>query len=530
MSESFPRAWSSLLSARGYAEHPDRVSLIETHISWVLLAGRFAFKIKRPVRLAFIDQSSLARREWLCREELRLNRRFAPELYLGVVPITFQHGEARIGGEGAAIEYAVCMRRFDASQQLDWLLAHGGIQPNELAAFGRRLAQLHARLPAAGCGNPWGHGDAQRELVLRNFDETCAAAAALGGPDELEGLRPSLMAKLDATRRCLEIRRSEQRVRECHGDLHARNIARIDGRLTPFDCLEFADALRWIDVADEVALLLVDLESRGCALHAYAYWSAWLEVSGDYGSLRVLDLYKAHRALVRAKVAALNLHGGLSEPEQRTLRKEHQALIAAAGRALSVRSGWLVMLSGLSGSGKSWLAQRLAPALGLVHLRSDLERKRLAGPDSLGHSGSDPGRGLYAPATTAAVYDHLALSTEAILGGGYGVIVDATFLRFEQRQRFAAIGAQFGAGSLLLLCHSEPEVLRQRLLRRQREATDPSEADARVLEWQLRQREPISPNEHPRPIEIDTQRADAVGFALAQLRHSGLTASPPAAS
>jgi len=497
---------------------PGSVELVETHISWVLLAGEFAYKVKRPVHLAFVDQSTLARREFLCGEELRLNRRFAPELYLGVVPITIENGEARMGGAGEPVDYAVRMRRFEPDQQLDRLLEHGGIAPAELAAFGRRLAQLHARLPIATVADPWGGAQALRELMLRNLNEACDAARVTGCEVAIEALRPGLLAKLEALSPRLERRRAEQRVRECHGDLHTRNIARVAGALVAFDCLEFEPAFRWIDVADEAALLLVDLERRGCGRHAQAFWNAYLECSGDYDSLRVLDLYKAHRALVRAKVAALSLHESLPAVTQSGLQVEHRELIAAAERALSVRPVWLVLVSGLSGSGKTWLAQRLAPELGLVHIRSDLERKRLAGLDPLAHSGSGLGSDLYAAATTGAVYEHLARSAEAVLDGDYGVIVDATFLRREQRRRFAELAARPGVRSALLHCQAEPQVLRRRLIERQRLGSDPSEADVRVLEWQLRECEPIDPAECGTLMEVDTQRGDAVDRTLARLR------------
>jgi len=521
MSDTFPNELKALLNARAYPHPTDSVTLLETHISWVLLAGKFAYKIKRPVCLAFVDQRSLERRHFLCLEELRLNRRFAPTLYLEVVGITLRSGEARIGGTGHAVEYAVRMRRFDRAQELDQLLANRGIEPVELARFGRRVAQLHARLPQASSTNSWGNPAAVRELILGNFEETLRAAGPIGSAREVEALRAPLSHKLDSSEAWLRQRREAGFVREAHGDLHSRNIARVDGELLAFDCLEFEPSFRWIDVADETSLLIVDLEARGWPLHAHAFWSGYLDQSGDYGGHRVLDLYKAHRALVRAKVAALTM-GRSTASEDQMLLEEYRALLRSAGLALAPREALLLMIGGVSGSGKTWLARHLAPALQMTHVRSDVERKRLGGLDLSARSDSNLGQNLYSPVMNDAVYARLCECAEAILSGGHIALIDATFSRRATRRRFVALAARLGVRVAMIHCQAELPILRARLAERGRIGRDVSEADERVLDWQLQRFEPGEPDEGMEIIEVDTTRPDAVACAEAQIRKAFL--------
>ena len=516
---SFPAALRALLSPKAYPHPAGSVTLVETHISWVLLAGAFAYKIKRPVYLPFLDQSSLERRHFLCLEELRLNRRFAPALYLDVVGIGLQDGEARIGAENAAIEYAVRMHRFDRVQELDQLLADRAVEPPALAQFGRDLAQLQARLPRAQAGDSWGRPETLRIIVMKNFDELLQAAATISTIRKVEPIRAALLQKLESVESSLQQRRDTGYVREGHGDLHTRNIVRIDGRLLPFDCVDFEPAFRWIDVADEAALLLMELEARGWPQHAQAFWAGWLESSGDYGAHRVLDLYKAHRALVRAKVAALSMDPATPPAERLPLLDEHCALLKSADRALAPRPVLLLLIGGVSGSGKTWLAQRLAPALRMIHVRSDCERRRLGGLGSVARSNSDLGQDLYSPAMTEAVYQRLSECAEAILAGNHSALIDATFSSRDKRRRFAALASRVGVRIGMIHCQAELPVLRARLAERQRAGQDLSEADSSVLDWQLQRREPVADNEGIEVIELDTTRPALAAVAEAAVRN-----------
>jgi aminoglycoside phosphotransferase family enzyme/predicted kinase len=508
---SFPDHLHALLYPRAYP-HPVRtVDLVETHISWVLLTGRFAYKIKRPVHYSFIDLRRSAQRRRLCHEEVRLNRRFAPELYLGVRAIRRRQGEARIGGSGRIIEHAVSMRQFPRTQELDALLTARRIEPSELEAFGGDLARVHERLPVAHTRQSWGRPATQAAGIRDNAAEWLRAAEALGDISDLRALKASLEAWTAAALPLLERRFVAGRVRECHGDLHAGNIVRCGARLLPFDCLEFDPALRWIDVADEVSFLLADLHARQRPLHAQAFLSGYLTASGDYQACLLTPVFRAHRALVRAKVMALTaLAGGTAGVARRTARHCHARYVECARRALAPQRPRLVLMCGLSGSGKTWLARRLAPALGAVHLRSDIERKRLAGLAPLARSASAVARGLYARAVTAAVYAHLAECATDTVAGGYTTIVDASFAAPGDRARFRALAAHLGIDLQIVYCHAPRRLLESRIRQRSHRADDPSEANLEVLHWQVRHFTPPAVHEAGAIL-------DAAQFAPAEL-------------
>ena len=520
MSPALPASLAGLLEPRAYPHPVDAVRLIETHVSWVLLAGELAYKLKRPVHYPFIDLRAPARRRFLCEEELRLNRRFAPQLYLDVCRIIEDGGKARIAPEGAdgrILEYAVRMRRFRSEDELDRLLQRREIDPCELEAFGRRLAALHESFAAAGADSPWGRPADVCELLLKNLLECAAASGVFGAADNVRALHGALQRALAKCTATMESRRAAGRVRECHGDLHARNVVRLNGELVAFDCLEYEPAFRWIDVADEVAFLCGDLTARERPLHAHAFLGGYLARSGDYCACRVLPLYQAHRALVRAKVAALEAAATAQEPDRNVLRREHERLVLHAARSLEPPAPALLIMCGLSGSGKTWLARQLAERLLAVHLRSDVERKRLAGLDELARTRSGIAADLYSGRISAAVYERLAQAAEHVLGGGYTVIVDAAFLRREERARFAELGARLGVASRLVRCDAPVETLRSRIAARQRAGRDPSEADDAVLDWQLSHIERLQPDEPLEVMSVDTAGAGALESVLRRL-------------
>ena len=505
--ELLPEELSGLLSPHAYPHPVEGVAVIETPISWVLLAGASAYKIKRPARYPFVDQRMLEYRRWLCEEELRLNRRFAPELYLGVCRIVAAGTHLRMRCDSAdahpVLEYAVRMQRFDAADELDQRLAEGRLALEALESFGRSLADIHATLPSVTEESAWGRPEHVRTLLAANLRECAQAAEVFGRRETVSSLEVALEQRLAEASPAMALRRASGRVRECHGDLHSRNIIVREGRLVPFDCLEYEPAFRWIDVADEIAFLTSDLTARGYRRHAHAFLSAYLQRCGDYHACRVLRLYEAHRALVRGKVAALSA-ATRAETGRSVLRAEFERLVAHAAAALAVRQPRLVLMSGLSGSGKTWIARQLTERLDAVHLRSDVERKRLAGLEPLQPSGSGLATGLYAAEVSERVYDELAREAYDALLGGYTVIVDATFLRRAQRQRFGELGARAQTSTYWVRCTAPLSVLQERLRARAAQGHDPSEADTAVLEWQRQQLEWAAADEGLASIEVES--------------------------
>ncbi len=505
-----PPPLEHLLSPEAYPHPVGTLQLVETHISWVLLTGDFAYKIKRPVRFPFVDLRSFEHRAWLCEQEVALNRRFAPEIYLEVCRITADASGACVNGTGAVLEHAVKMRQFDRGNELDSLLEAGAIEPAELEHFGADLARIHAGLPVAAADSHWGVAQSVRAAIIRNFEECLAAAAVLGDTAELSALRPRIEESVEATMPVIAERHGAGKVRECHGDLHCGNVVRLGSRLVAFDCLEFEPAFRWIDVGDEIAFLSADLESFGRPVHAMAFLRGYLAHSGDYQACRVHRTYAVHRSLVRAKVAALSVGNPADSAALRAGRHKYRRYFRCAWKYLSAPHPRLVLMSGFSGSGKTWLARRLAPLLGAVHLRSDVERKRLAGLSERERSGSSIGEGLYSAAMTRQVNQHLVSAARFVLQGGFTTIVDATFNRRTDRELFANLARELHVPALVIRCNAPEQILRSRISTRTREATDASEADVAVLEWQMRHHEPPSDEEGFVIVEAHTDHPDVV--------------------
>ncbi len=498
--------------------HPE---LRETHVSWIVLTGTVAYKIKKAQKLDFLDASTLERRRHLCEEEIRLNRRLTPELYLDVVAITKDASGLHVGGSGSIVEYAVCMRQFDTSQELPALVARGDIAIDEVTALAERVAEFHSRAAVAPQADSFDYVTQLRNSVLGNV------ATLLSHLDSTAQF-PELGMLIDWTHDSLHtfadrFRKRQQGgfVRECHGDLHAHNIVRWQGRLTPFDCLEFDPKLRWIDVMNDVAFLVMDFAALGRKDLACAFLSRYLERTGDYDGVRLLPFYAVYRAAVRAMVDALSA-------EQHPARhgefyQRLQCRVRTAVDFMQSRSPTLFIMRGPSGSGKSWLSERLVPLVQALRIRSDLERGRLAGaapaaPNEPAHRHDVYAHGAYTPEMTRRVYARLALCAENCLLAGVNAIVDAAFLEREQRRIFQNLADRLGVRFVIVSCTAQEEEMAHRIAARRLARTDPSEADEAILEQQLRHLEPLQADEQAHVMTVDTMLPDPAGAVLANLR------------
>jgi aminoglycoside phosphotransferase family enzyme/predicted kinase len=517
MAGGLPASLAQLLQPEAYPHAVSAITLVETHLSWVLLTGEFSYKIKRPVRYPFVDLRSVERRSFLCREEVRLNSRFAPELYCGVSAITVEGSRLRVDGAGRLLEHAVRMRQFGSDDELDRLLAAHRIEPSELALFGSDLAAVHATLPVAAPGDGFGEAAGIHALILGNLEECAASGRMIGNSADPLTLRAMLERRLQAANGWLTQRLATGRVRECHGDLHCGNVVRLRGHLEAFDCVEFEPRFRWIDVADEIAFLAADLDARGCTAHSHAFLGGYLECGGDYEACRHLDLYKAHRALVRAKVAALRAAEAGQGEERADGSGLYETYVDCARRCLEPRRPRLILMCGLSGSGKTWMARQLAPALSAVHLRSDVERKRF----SAGQSGD-----TYGAEARRQTYQHLAHCASDMVAGGYSVIVDATFQSRADRAPFRKIAGELGIPAWLVHCHAPIGVMEARIRERLHRQDDPSEADVQVLQQQRNAFEPPAGAEGLQIIEADAT-SDAVLAQVVDALGAGRTAAYP---
>ncbi len=479
------------------------VEHLETHISHLFLVGEFAYKVKKPLDLGFLDFSTLEKRHFYCQEELRLNRRMAPGLYLAVVPITRDEaGDYLVEGEREAVEYAVKMRRFDQDRLFDRLSLTGRLI-DELA---QRVAEFHAGLPPAPEESDWGRPEKVWTPVVQNFRQIgeLGCFPALG--ERLERLETRARHFYERLVPLLEQRKRGGWIRECHGDMHLGNIALVDDQVMVFDGIEFNPALRWIDTANDIAFLLMDLERRGMQRFAWRFLNRYLELLGDYQAVALLDFYKAYRAMVRAKVAAIRL--AQEEGADSRLEQEFNEYLAYAETCFADKvEPTLYITFGLSGSGKSRFCLEARERCDLLHLRSDLERKRLFGLSPEADSRSAVEGGIYTPEATERTYGRLAELARSILGAGCSVVVDATFLEASRRQVFRKLAREMGAGYRILAFEAPEQVLRQRIIARAERGGDPSEADLAVLERQLQKRQPLSAQERGEAVVIDTTAA-----------------------
>jgi len=508
-----------LLDPRAYPHPVDRVELLETHISWVLLTGRFAYKVRKPVNLGFVDFSTLERRRQDCEEELRLNRRTAPELYLGIVPIAATPEGLRIGRE-PAVEYAVRMRQFPTPMRLDLQLAEGRLDLADMRRAGQQIAAFHQSLQPWAFPDGVNPGSRAAQPALNNLKHLSGAALTPSQGATLRAVSAWTRAEALRLRVAFTQRYRAGQVRECHGDLHLANLFRRGRRMIPFDGLEFDRDLRTIDVASDVAFLIMDLGARGRQDLAYAFLNSWLQETGDYQALTVLRFYLVYRAMVRVKVAAVRR----AQSSARDQDAQHE-LERYLGLALALTRGHapprLVLMHGLSGSGKTWFSERLMCALPAVRVRSDVERKRLHGLAPESRAGAAPAAGLYSPEATQRTYEALADACAAGLGAGFHMIADATFPDAGRRAQFIELAAVCGARPVIVHCVAEPALLRQRLQHRAAAGGDASDAGLEVLEWQMRSFEAPGPVERSRVVrctpdsgeEIDAlcQRILAVG-------------------
>ena len=492
--EQLPPLIRALLTDPPCYDHAvGQVQLIETHISWVLLTGEYAYKIKKPVDLGFLDFSTLALRQQACADEVRLNRRLAAKMYLGVVAITGSADAPRINGQGSVIEYAVKMRQFSPEATLDRLSERGELGNVHIDQLAARLARFHLNeCSSAPSGSAWGEPETIAKPVAENFQ---LLAERLKDPAERKGLSALQNWCTAEHVRLTPLMRERKRkgmIRECHGDLHLGNLAWVNDDLLIFDCIEFSAALRWIDVMSEVAFCFMDLLHRQHSDLAMRFLNAWLETSGDYEGVALLRYYTVYRALVRAKVAALRAgqSGGSDD-----LRAEVSSCLLLAEQLTQNMPTQLWITRGLSGSGKTTISQSMLQEYGMIRLRSDIERKRLAGLDALAHSGAGIGQGLYTQEAGRRTYQHLSRLTERLLATGWPVIVDAAFLERWQRDLFREIAKRRGVHFQILDIHADIATLRVRVSLRAIGGKDASEADSQVLQHQIETAQPLCDDE-----------------------------------
>ena len=478
--------------------HRPRIS--ETHISWVLLTGRDAYKIKKAVDLGFLDFSTLALRRFYCDEELRLNRRLAPELYLDVVtvggspeePVLCPVMDSRLVKQ-PAIEYAVHMRRFSQSVMMDRMLARGLVSPAHIDRLAAVIAGFHQALPPAAADSPY---CATAEIETAAEQNFAPLPQLLSAPEDLAMLKAVHEASALEFAACeplFQQRAQAGLVRECHGDLHLGNIVLLDDVPTPFDCIEFSAALRWIDVISEISFTVMDLLRRGRPQLAWRLLNAYLEITGDFSGVGVLRFYLAYRAMVRAKIAAIR--AGQRGARLKREMKSCLGYLRLARGCLTRRRAAVIITNGLPGCGKSTVAQIALERLGAIRIRSDVERKRLFGLTPLADSKALLDADIYSQDATQRTYARLRELARNIVAAGFTVIVDAAFVLRSERGIFRSLAHELDVPFVIASVQTDAALLSERLTLRSKRRNDPSEANVDVLEKLLGFQEPLQQEE-----------------------------------
>ncbi|UKO96655.1 bifunctional aminoglycoside phosphotransferase/ATP-binding protein [Nostoc sp. UHCC 0870] len=477
----------------GFYPHPvqEPIQLIQTHVSYVLLTGDYAYKLKKPVNFGFLDFSTLEKRQHFCQEELRLNKRGAAELYLEVLPITLEGEQHILGGTGDPVEYTVKMRQFPQETLLSSLFADDKLKETDLEELGRVVAQYHVKTETNDYIRSFGEVSQIRAAFDENYEQT---AKYIGGPqtqaqfDETKAYTERFFAE---RQELFQRRIQNDYIRECHGDLHLRNICLWQDKILLFDCIEFNEPFRFVDVMFDIAYAVMDLEAQQRPDLSNAYLNTYVEQTGDWEGLEVLPIYLNRQSYVRAKVTSFLL----DDPSVPATVKEEASKTAAqyyklAWEYTKPKQGKLILMSGLSGSGKSTTAKYLARQTGAIHLRSDAVRKHLGGIPLYERGGDD----LYTPEMTQKTYARLLNLGIILANQGYTVILDAKYDKQELRQEAIAQAQKHQLPLQIIYCTAPLEVVRERLVNR---TGDIADATVDLLASQLKQTEPFTDTEKP---------------------------------
>ncbi|MCS7206766.1 MAG: AAA family ATPase [Dehalococcoidia bacterium] len=511
-------------------ERPQAVQLVETHISWLFLTGRYVYKVKKPVDFGFLDFTTLEKRRHFCHEEVRLNRRLSPSVYLGVVEVYWDGLHHSFVGPGEVVDYAVKMVHLPRERTLSALLQTHQVSAAQIRAVARRIAQFHATADTNPAITQMGGLDTVRHNIQENFIQTERYQGRSISPQTYDLLRAYSEAFMEVHAPLFAQRQAQGRIRDGHGDLHTGQIYLLDADILFLDCIEFNERFRWADVCADVAFLAMDLDYHARPDLSQALVDEYVRISGDTGLLALLNFYKTYRAYVRGKVESFRLdEEGLSAEERQTILQRAQRYFALAeGYGRVLQGPALILVVGLIGTGKSTLARNLASLLGGEVISSDVVRKTLAGLAPTDRRWEPWGQGIYSPTMDLRTYQAMLEQADALLAQGKVVILDASFRSAARRQEAIALARRRGIPYFVVEAYAPEEVVRERLLRRQEHPHGPSDGRLELLPAFREHFDPLTdiPTEHLVRVNTSGPPRESAYQALKGLLRLVLAQSP----
>ena len=503
MSYDLSKLVEELQKPEAYAEKPAEVDVLQTQISYVLRMDKYVYKIKKPLNLGYLDYSTLSRRLFFCKREVELNQRLAPEIYLSVVPITIDAGKIAVAGSGNTIEYAVKMRRMPEEAMMNVLVRNNRVSKDMVCRLVKKLVEFHKNANTDETIGAYGRTETIRRDTEENFEQTARYVGNTISREAFNHIRNYNNNFIKASQDLFNRRIAGRKIRDCHGDLRAEHICFMD-EIQIYDCIEFNKRFRYCDIAAEIAFLAMDLDHYGRADISRYFVSNYIEQSGDRELPKLLNFYKCYRAYVRGKIESFKL----DEPSFRKARKQELATEARSYFDLSstyTRPGrFLLVTTGLSGTGKSCLAGELARRTASVVISSDIVRKEMASMKPTEHRFEEFEKGIYSQEYTERTYQELLDRARGLLEEGVSVIIDASFSKNKYRLNALKLARDRGIDFFLLDCFADEKLLEQRLKQRGKEQ---SVSDARldILRKQREAYEPVEEIPKSQHIRIDTE-------------------------
>jgi len=497
-----------LLNSASYPDPTSMVTLLQTHISWVFVTDHFAYKIKKPVNFGFLDFSTLEKRKLNCEREIKLNRRLAPDIYLGLIKFTYDGNQFFFDGNGETIEYGVKMKRLKQERMMDQLIKQNALTYDMIDAVAKKVADFHKKAETNKKINSFGSLD----VIWFNWEENFYQTRDFIGFTLTKHRHSYIMEHIrnfiTKNRTLFEKRIEERRIRDCHGDLHSRNIC-FDKNVVIYDCIEFNERFRYMDVASEVAFLAMDLDFHNLPEFSNRFVDQYIKESNDPSLKLLLDFYKCYRAYVRGKVLGflVNMENVPIDERKENLLNARRYLSLAYKYAGGKEKPKLIVISGLMGSGKTFLAEAISEKFGIPIISTDKVRKEMLGIDIYEHHFEDFGKGIYSEEKSDMVYETIRDKALSILFAGGSLILDGSFSKSKYRKMMMDIANSTDANFLLIETKAPESIIKKRL--KKRLETDKTVTDGRweLFHEQKKNFEPFAEIPESKHIVIDTSNS-----------------------